>query len=398
MQYGNSRYRLLLAALLFAAMIPSCKSPTTPTKPQPTGPTLTLIVPDSARAFDSVVFRAHYSDPVKSSWKFEWLFGDSSRGVSADTSIAHVYDSAGTYSVQVTLVDSAGKTIAQQTGKISILPLNAPTLTLTVPAINLLGDSCGMIVQSSQPLKASWVYKWTFGDGTSFTSKQDTVQHYFLNPGNIIVGVDLNDTLRHILLASRTAMVQVTARHFNISLLHTFRSVTIQCYGFYESQWWGENECVDYSDSAKLSDSLLVSFSSLVWADSGTFQNSSGSDSTPYQPESFNAWRTVFNCNLDSSLTMIQSINGDQFYHSWDADNFNIGNGSEVGVSASNIYFKSSSDTDMVFEAIGISNAQASNWWCNQPYPRCVEWQQGSGKIDFSNSSIPRKVVIRFHN
>ncbi len=107
-------------ALLFAAMLPSCKSPTTPT--QPAANPLSITVPDSARVFDTVTFRAHYADSTKPSWKYEWLFGDSTKASTTDTSITHVYDSAGTYSVQVTLADTtSGQTIAKQTGLLSIV-------------------------------------------------------------------------------------------------------------------------------------------------------------------------------------------------------------------------------------------------------------------------------------
>lgn len=292
----------LFLALLITGVLAACKAPTAPQS----GPTLTLILPDSARVFDTVTLRAHYSDSLKTGWKFEWQFGDSSHATTADTSVTHVYDSAGTYSIQVTLVDSEGKTIAKQTGKVDVLP-----------------------------------------------------------------------------------------NHFNLSRLQNFSFVTIQCYGFYKATWDGQYECVYFDDSENRSDSLITSFSNLSWTKFGTVQNS-GPDTTGVFD--FYATRTSLNCTLDSTSTMILSINGDQFYHGWDTEYFNIGNGSEIDFSDSNIYFKSSSDTDMVFEAVGISKAYASHWWATQEYERCREWQEGSGKIDFSNVSVPRKIVIRFHN
>ncbi|MFI5330602.1 MAG: PKD domain-containing protein, partial [Desulfobaccales bacterium] len=92
-----------LIAAIFATMLNSCKSPNAPAPPPPT-PVLTLILLDSARVFDTVTFRAHYSDSIHASWKFEWQFGDSAKATSKDTSISHVYDSAGTYTVLVSLV------------------------------------------------------------------------------------------------------------------------------------------------------------------------------------------------------------------------------------------------------------------------------------------------------
>jgi hypothetical protein len=114
----SGRVLSLMLLLLIAAAIPSCKSPNAPTPP---GPTLTLILPDSALVFDTVTFRVHYSDSIKPSWDYVWQFGDSTKASSKDTSILHVYDSAGTYTISVSLVDSNGITIAKQSVTIQIL-------------------------------------------------------------------------------------------------------------------------------------------------------------------------------------------------------------------------------------------------------------------------------------
>src|SRR5580700_4499491 len=111
-----------LIVAIFAAMIPSCKSPTSPTTPS-SNQLLNLTLPDSARMFDTVVFQAHYSDSIHSTWKFVWQFGDSSKASTKDTSISHVYDSAGTFTVLVSLVDSNGMVIAKDSAKMRIMPL-----------------------------------------------------------------------------------------------------------------------------------------------------------------------------------------------------------------------------------------------------------------------------------
>jgi hypothetical protein len=300
----------LFLALLITGVLVACKAPTAPQS----GPTLTLILPDSARVFDTVQLRAHYSDSLKRGWEFEWQFGDSSHGLSADTSIAHMYDSAGTYNTQVILVDSVGKTIAKQGEQLQILP-----------------------------------------------------------------------------------------NHFDLMLLKEFHSVTIECYGFYEAAWFGQNDCVYYSDSTKVSGSMLASFANLVWTDSGTVQNTSDTNivyDTSTMPSStiYNAWRSNFRCQLDPAFTMIQACGGEEFNRSWDTHFMLTGNGSDVEFGLQNAFFKRSSDSDFVFEVSERSDAGAENHWWNQPYPRCIEWQEGYGKIDFSNVSVPRKIVIRFHN
>jgi hypothetical protein len=208
----------LILLLLIAAALPSCKSPISPT---PAGPTLTLILPDSAHAFDTVTFRAHYSDSLKPTWNYVWQFGDSTKASTRDTAILHSYDSAGTYTVQLALTDTVlHQTIAKQTGQMKIMPLNGPTLTLTVPDTNYWGDSCVMSASSSQPLKPGWKFSWSLGDSTTVTGA-DSVLHYYLTPGNYKVTVSLNDTVRHIPLASKSVTIPVVARHFNLALLQS---------------------------------------------------------------------------------------------------------------------------------------------------------------------------------
>ncbi len=120
----NQKVLSLLFLLLLATAIPSCKSPIAPS---PAGPMLTLMLPDSARAFDSVTFRVHYSDSIKPTWDYAWQFGDSTKASTRDTTISHIYDSAGTYTVQVALTDTIlHQTIAKQTGQMKIMPLTLP--------------------------------------------------------------------------------------------------------------------------------------------------------------------------------------------------------------------------------------------------------------------------------
>ena len=227
--------RSLLFALLIAGVMTSCKAPTAPSS----NPTLTLILPDSARAYDTLVLHARYSDPLQPSWEFYWQFGDSSRATMQDTSIRHVYDSAGTYTVHVALIDSS-KTIAKQVGNLQVFPLNGPALTLTAPDTVYWCDSCILSVSSSQPLQPTWRYTWSFGDTTTtYSTQQDSVLHWYLNPGDYTVRVELDDTARHIPLASRTTTVHVVARHFDLALLQSMKYVEVNWQAFFSTQIQG---------------------------------------------------------------------------------------------------------------------------------------------------------------
>ncbi len=296
------KYRIAsLVVLSLLALLASCKAPTA-SVPAPPPATLTIILPESARAFDTAVFRVHYSDSIKSSWKFQWQFGDSSRDTTADSSISHVYDSAGTYSVRVTLVDSTGETIAKQTAQLPVMPLNAPTLTLTVPDTVYWGDSCVMSVASSQPLRSAWKYTWTLGDSASVSSRQSSILHWYLTPGNYTVRVELDDTVNHILLGSQIDSVHVVARHFDLALLNEMRFATVLCAGRLISTESG-------MDPQPLSPEMAFIYKPLTWND---FQFEMDTQYSWYDSSSGSSGSFEWSCGggVDSNTTMILSVLG----------------------------------------------------------------------------------------
>jgi len=276
----------LTILLLIAAALPSCKSPTATT---PAGPTLTLILPDSPHVYDTLAISASFSEPIQPTWLFAWQFGDSAKASTRWPPVFHIYDSAGTYTVQVAVTDTVAlQTIAKQTGKITIMPLNTPTLTLTAPTTNLWGDSCVMNIHSSLPLKPSWAYSWSFGDSTTLTSSQSTILHYFTTPGTFAVRVSLSDTLHHIPLGSQTATVQVTARHFDLAKLQSMKSVDVT--------WQSKADTVIIPDLAgEYGEPCWPprTFDSLTW--NGTNFSATFNESTPNMP-----WPSQYDSSWDS--------------------------------------------------------------------------------------------------
>ncbi len=371
--------RIFPILLLIAAALPSCKSPTAPAGIL-SNPMLSISAPDSARVFDTVKFHAHYSDSIKLTWDYAWQFGDSTKASTRDTSISHIYDSAGTYTVQVNLTDTIlHQTIAKQTAQIKIMPLNAPTLTLTVPDTNYWGDSCAMSVSSSQPMKAGWKFSWSLGDSTSVTGT-DSVLHYYLVPRNYKVTVSLNDTVHHILLASQTAMISVAARHFNLALLQSMKYVVVQNGGYRDMKSMG-GDC---------------NFGDFIIADSPKWIGNNFSDVrngvTRYSGYPASAYLQGI---IDKQLTQILnfsdsgSANGsvteqgflmDAFSGSY-SDNFN------------NIPLKSQSDSEVVFEAVGpIINA--SSYGSGQGFHHSCGSDSYTYNTIFDDTS---RVIIRFH-
>ncbi len=379
----------LVFLLLIAAAIPSCKSPISPT---PAGPTLTLILPDSAHVFDTVTLRAHYSDSLKPTWDYAWQFGDSTKASTRDTAISHIYDSAGTYTVQVALTDTAlHQTIAKQMWQIKILPPNSPTLTLTAPDTNYWGDSCVMSVSSSQPLKAGWKFSWSLGDSTTVTGT-DSVLHYYPTPGNYKVTLSLNDTVHHIPLTSKSATISVVARHFNLVLLQSMPYVEYTVIG----QWVGTS-----SGNYNCGGTSEISIKPLVWSGTAfsmssnyTFNNSVPSAG---QYDSGSGGISI-NGTTDPNLSQLVGFsegsgyssvlygeNGGYYCFYTSSSSFNI----------TNVPFKQESDSDVVFEANGnlIKNASDGGSWTSDA--REVGPASQQSHVVFNDSSF---VTIRFHN
>jgi len=170
-----------IVAALFAVIFNSCKSPNAPSTPSPTS-VLSLTLPDSARVFDTVTFRAHYSDSIHTGWKFEWQFGDSSKASTKDTTISHVYDSAGTYTVLVSLVDSNGMVIAKDSATIQVVARHF-NLALLQSMKYVDYYNYGTTFGTTEP-NGSTGGSWSVGSGKLLTWKgmnfsYDTSYHYY---------------------------------------------------------------------------------------------------------------------------------------------------------------------------------------------------------------------------
>ena len=380
--------------LLIAAAIPSCKSPISPTS---AGPTLTLILPDSARALDSLTLRAHYSDSIKPTWGYAWQFGDSTKASAHDTAISHIYDSAGTYTVQVALTDTAlHQTITKQTGQIKIMPLNAPTLTLTVSDTNYWGDSCVMSVSSSQPLKAGWKFSWSLGDSSIVTGK-DSVLHYYLTPGIYKVTVSLYDTVHHILLVSKSAIVPVVPRHFSLALLQSMREVEViwNAQVITDSQAIAANACGQ--EYIKVKPTIWAgNYFSMVYSYGFNYQDTMA----PLIYTTISAENSI-NGNIDSNFTRIVGFSTDTTISvSQGTEETSSECSSNIVLSVQNVPFKNQSDSEIVFEAEGNFILNPSYRFSLTGESILVGGTENSlsytGSADWSNKSVQPYIIVRF--
>ncbi len=381
----------VLFLLLIAEALPSCKSPISPT---PAGPTLTLILPDSAHVFDTLAISAHFSESIEPTWLFAWQFGDSAKASTRWLPVSHIYDSAGTFTVQLAVTDTfALKTIAKQTGQLKVMPLNTPTLMLTAPATNFWGDSCPMRIQSSLPLKPSWAYSWTFGDSTTLTSGQDSILHYFVTPGTFTVRVSLSDTQHHIPLGSQTATVKVTARHFNLALLQSMKYVDFryQARISLSSTGGGGGPC-----------GTIPTTDTLTWSGVKFTMNSTISYEISEPQVEKDSEYGVYSINgtMNNDSSELDIFSGNIFYTSQD---FNYMENSGCYTTYDNFFDAEAvpllrqSDTDVVFKARGnlIKNARYGNIFSGA-VPHTGQFSVDDTAV-FSDQSADPYVTIRFH-
>ena len=116
-------------------------------------------------------------------------FGDGARvnlGAASGMNIVaqHVYQAAGTYTVSVTAVDTAGAS-ATASAVIIVAPAVPMTVAIEVaPPIVSGGSSIFTFVATVQPATAiAATYQWSFGDGSSALTTSKQIAHTFVNGG-----------------------------------------------------------------------------------------------------------------------------------------------------------------------------------------------------------------------
>lgn len=123
--------------------------------------------------------------PLNINWTYSWDFGDNTFGNGVITT--HTYTSTGTFTVCLTVTDSALNCTSTFCDTVNI-----PTQTtcpVTFTNVNLLGTQ----TFSAQPLSIFNTYTWTFGDNTTGTGAVTT--HTYLAPGTYTVCVTMTTQL-----------------------------------------------------------------------------------------------------------------------------------------------------------------------------------------------------------
>jgi PKD repeat protein len=154
--------------------------------------------PSSAMAGETVIFDSSGShDPDGTIDSYVWDFGDggsAARARSGDSTVAHTYNSAGTYRVTLTVTDNDGASnTATHPIVISEVIVNQPPRAVingpTKGLVTLMLTFDGSI--SSDPDGSIVSYAWNFGDGT--TANGVTVNHSYSTAGNYNVVLTVTD-------------------------------------------------------------------------------------------------------------------------------------------------------------------------------------------------------------
>jgi PKD repeat protein len=126
-------------------------------------------------------------------------FGDGDRrtiGSGGSTSVAHVYAQAGTYTVTVTVRDTAG----QETSQVTIIAVTPPAAVPVDVAVSTPAPTAGAPVSftaTATPATGATVsqYQWTFGDNSATqTTTGPTATHVYAAAGAYTVNVRVTGT------------------------------------------------------------------------------------------------------------------------------------------------------------------------------------------------------------
>src|ERR671918_2306025 len=143
-------------------------------------------------------------------YTYRWNFGDDSRETGDDETIEHTFEEAGTYNVNLIVIDSTGQ-VASDNIPIIVEPPSAPPLT----AVNIIPNGTEGIAPATFEFEANvaggtgpYTYSWEFGDGSSRESNTRTVSHTFDQAGRYNVGLVVMDSRNQIAFDSIAITVE----------------------------------------------------------------------------------------------------------------------------------------------------------------------------------------------
>ena len=158
------------------------------------------VSPTSGNAPLSVAF-TDTSTNSPTTWK--WTFGDGTSSTAKNPT--HAYNNAGTYTVALTVTNSAGTNTATKSSYISV---KAPIPVAAFSASPTSGNTPLSVVFSDKSTGSLTSWKWTFGDGTSSTTRNPT--HTYTTAGSYTVVLTAANAAGSN-TATQSAYIKVTA-------------------------------------------------------------------------------------------------------------------------------------------------------------------------------------------
>lgn len=165
-------------------------------------------------AFDAIVDHLSVTtdasasaDPDGTIASYAWSWGDGTTGTGLTA--AHVYAAAGTYSVGLTVTDSAGGTSATtRTVTATVAPVNsAPTASFTATVSPL---AVAVDARASTDVDGTIAsFAWAWGDGTAGSGSSAT--HTYATPGNYAITLTVTDNVGATGTNTQTAVVPAPA-------------------------------------------------------------------------------------------------------------------------------------------------------------------------------------------
>lgn len=135
------------------------------------------------------------NDPDGRVVSYRWEFGDGTAAATGET-VAHTWQTAGSYTASVTVTDDKGATSTDQarvTVSNSGTPNLPPTARISAPASATVNSSVTFSgTQSSDPDGTIQSYVWAFGDGTSATGPTVTKVYTATGTYNVVLTVTDN--------------------------------------------------------------------------------------------------------------------------------------------------------------------------------------------------------------
>ncbi|MFE7845375.1 PKD domain-containing protein [Microbacterium sp. NPDC057407] len=154
--------------------------------PLPT-PSFTTSGAEMAKTFDATASTAPSGRTIAT---YTWDFGDGTTGNGATPS--HTYANPGTYSVTLTVKDSAGFS-ATKTASVTATPPHQPPVAAFTPNVAGLSVTFDASASSASGAASITSYEWTFGDGESSTEAAPT--HTYAAAGTYTATLTVTDNL-----------------------------------------------------------------------------------------------------------------------------------------------------------------------------------------------------------